>query len=575
MSRSYMEEYKRWLASDRVDEATKAELRAMEGDEEAIRAAFYGNLEFGTGGLRGVMRAGTFSMNIYTVAQATQGLADLILREGKADRGVIVGCDSRNNSAAFARATASVLAANGIKVYCFDELRPTPMVSFAIRELNCIAGVNITASHNPSKYNGYKAYWEDGAQLAPEQADVVSACINSTDIFDGVKICDYDEAVAAGKITILPRDFDDIYLGNVLSQMVNPALAKKMGPEMQIVYTPLHGAGYRVTPEALRRAGFTNITTVSEQMTPNGDFPTVAFPNPEYKEVFELGIALANRVGSDLIVANDPDADRTGIMVRSADGSFVTLTGNQVGALLLDYIITAYKETGTMPEEPYAVKTIVTTDIAAKICAEQDVKLYNVLTGFKFIGEVIKKYEAKGHGTFLFGFEESYGYLKGTYARDKDAVVATVLICEMAAYYKTKGMTLYDAMEKLYERYGYYMESQISVTMEGLDGLEKMQKLMERLRTEPPKELGGEQVAFVRDYRAGTIVNVATGASEPTGLPSSNVLYYETVNGNVVVARPSGTEPKIKFYFLVHGATKAEAEAIMAGCKDTAKDWAK
>ena len=569
----YMEEYKRWLASDVVDADTKAELAAMAGNDKAIENAFCGNLEFGTAGLRGVMQAGTNAMNAYTVAQATQGLANLILGEGMAARGVIVGCDSRNNSPLFVRTTASVLAANGIKVYCFDELRPTPMVSFAVRELGCIAGVNITASHNPSKYNGYKVYWEDGAQITLEQAKTVSGFIAKTDIFAGVKTCDFDAAVAEGKICMVGRDFDDKYLVHVLAQVVNPAIIREMGKDMRIVFSPLHGAGYRLTPEALRRAGFSEIVCVDEQMTPDGNFPTVAFPNPEFKEVFELGIKLADKVGSDLIVANDPDADRTGIVVRAKDGNFVTLSGNQVGALLLDYVIRAYRETNTMPAEPYAVKTIVTTELAAKICQENGVALHNVLTGFKFIGEVIKKHEAEGHGTYLLGFEESYGYLKGTYARDKDAVVATVLICEMAAYYKKQGMTLYDAMEALYARYGYYMEAQVSVTMEGLDGIAKIKALMERLRENPPTELGGCAVASVRDYRAGTITDVKTGVSVPTGLPASNVLYYETADGNVVVARPSGTEPKIKFYFLVHGKNKAEAEAVMAACKKTAEAW--
>jgi len=566
-----MKEFERWCKL--ADSETVAELTAKADDAEWIRYYFQGPLAFGTAGLRGTMNAGTFAMNRYTVAQATQGLADLINREaGNAARGVLIGYDSRNNSPEFARITASVLAANGIKVYLYDELRPTPMVSFGLRHLGCIAGVNITASHNPKEYNGYKVYWEDGAQISLEQAIVVSDSINATDIFEGVKSCDYEAALDEGKIVIVGPKLDEVYLENVMAQQVDPKAIARTADDLKVVYTPFHGAGYRLVPEVLKRAGLKYLYPVPEQATPDGNFPTVKSPNPENPEGFALGIELAEKIKSDLIVGTDPDADRVGVMARGKDGKFVTITGNQMGALLLDYILTAHTENGTMPPEPFAVKTIVTTELAAAICRKFDVKLHNVLTGFKFIGEVIYQSEVSGHGSYILGFEESYGYLKGTYARDKDAVVATLLIIEMASYYRKKNMTLIDALESVFERYGFYVEKTVNVTMAGLDGTERMAKLMAKLRENTPKTVGGLPVVAVRDYKEGTIT-AANGSVTPTGLPKSNVLCFDLEGGNTVVVRPSGTEPKIKFYLLCRGENEAEAKAILAACEKESASW--
>ena len=442
--------------------------------------------------------------------------------------------------------------------YLFDALRPTPELSFALRELGCVAGINITASHNPKEYNGYKAYWEDGAQLPPEHADTVSAEINALDIFRDVKTMKLSDALEKELITMIGAEIDEKYLANVQAQAVNPSAVKNVADDLRIVYTPLHGTGHKLVPEIMRRVGLKHLYTVEEQMVIDGSFPTVKKPNPEYPEVFELGIKIANEVGSDLIVATDPDADRVGVMTRTADGSFITISGNQMGALLIDYIITAYRETNTMPNNPYAVKSIVTSELAAKICGANGVKMHNVLTGFKFIGEVIKNYEKTGDGSFLFGFEESYGYLKGTYARDKDAVVASMLICEMTAFYKAKGMTLSDALTALFEKYGFCYERNVEIYMEGLDGAARMAALMDTLRNNPPATFGGEPVALVGDYLKETFTE--NGQVRPTGLPRANVLYYRLQNGDVIVARPSGTEPKIKFYYMLEAADKASAE---------------
>ncbi len=572
MKETAMATYRRWLEC--ADEATKTELHAMKQDQDTLYFRFMSNLQFGTAGLRGLMGAGTNAMNVYTVAQATQGLAEYICAQGKAERGVAIAWDSRINSVLFAKTAAEVLAANGIPAYLFDELRPTPELSFALRHLGCIAGINITASHNPKEYNGYKAYWEDGAQISPEQAAEISGYIGKIDLFTGVRRMPFERAVKSGIVRILNKSFDEEYLRCVMAQAVNPDVIKQVAGDLKIVYTPLHGAGYRLAPEVLKRMGFTHIYPVKEQMQPNGEFPTVKNPNPEYKEVFTIGRKLADEVGSDLIVATDPDADRTGIMVRGADGNFVTLTGNQVGALLLDYIITALEETHTMPKHPYAVKSIVSTELATRICEVHNVTLHNVLTGFKFIGEVIKQYEQSGDGTFLFGFEESYGYLKGTYARDKDAIVATMLICEMAAYYKTKHMTLADALDALYARYGYYADRTIAVNMGvGLAGQKAMKTVMERLRANPPAAIGEEAVVSVRDYLAQTVTDLRTGNVTPTGLVKSDVLYYQTENGNVVVVRPSGTEPKVKLYLLLHGDDRAQAEQILEKAQEATASW--
>ena len=566
---NYLDHYREWLASDMLSEDEKQELREIADNDDEIRQRFSSYLSFGTAGLRGVMKVGMNAMNVHTVAYATQGLAALILKENRAADGVVIAYDCRNNSSLFARTAASVLAANGIKVYIFDELRPTPELSFALRELKCVAGINITASHNPKQYNGYKAYWEDGAQLPPEHAETVSAEIAKLNIFTAIRMTDYRSAVLAGKINVIGSEIDEKYLAAVKEQTVNPGAIPAVADDLKIVYSPLHGTGYRLVPEILKRAGLKHLYTVDEQMQIDGNFPTVAKPNPEYPEVFKLGIEIANRVGSDLIIATDPDADRVGVMTRAAGGGFITITGNQMGALLLDYIITAEEQAGTLPKDAYAVKTIVSTELASKICREHGVTMYNVLTGFKFIGEVIKNYEAKGYGHFLLGFEESYGYLKGTYARDKDAVVASMLIAEMTAYYKAKNMTLSDALNHLYERYGYCFEANEEVYMEGVDGPRQMAEFMDRMRNDPPKAFGCASVAMIGDYEKETMTTLATGKAEPTGLPKSNVLYYRLENNDVIVIRPSGTEPKIKFYYLLLAKDKTDATQKYYGYRDS------
>ena len=563
---NYMNNYEKWLDSPALTLEEKEELKSIANDPKEIELRFTKGLSFGTAGLRGTMKVGMNAMNTHTVAHATQGLACLILQEGRAKDGVAIAYDSRINSESFAKTAACVLAANGIKAYLFDDLRPTPELSFALRELGCVAGINITASHNPKEYNGYKAYWEDGAQLPPEHADTVSAEIAKLDIFADIKTTDFDAAVTSGAITIIGKEIDEKYLAAVLAQAVNPDAVKKVADDLKIVYTPLHGAGHKMVPEVMKRIGLKHLYTVDEQMVIDGSFPTVKKPNPEYSEVFTLGIKIANEVGSDLIVATDPDADRVGVMTRTPDGSFTTITGNQMGALLVDYIITAYKETNTMPHNPYIIKTIVTSELAAKIAEANGVKMHNVLTGFKFIGEVIKNYEKTGDGSFLFGFEESYGYLKGTYARDKDSVVASMLICEMTAFYKAKGMTLSDALRAVWDKYGYCYESTTEIYLEGLDGAAKMAAMMDSLRNDPPKSIAGVPVKLIGDYLLETITE--NGVVSPTGLPKSNVLYYRLTNNDVIVARPSGTEPKIKFYYLLLAKDEAEAVAKLAGYKD-------
>ena len=556
---SYSQEYQNWLGSSLLSENEKAELLSIAENDNEIKERFYTSLEFGTAGLRGKMRLGTNAMNRFTVAQATQGLANLIIKEGRSADGVAIAYDSRNNSELFAKVSASVLAANGIKAYIFDELRPTPELSFALRELNCVAGINITASHNPKEYNGYKAYWEDGAQLPPEHAKTVSGEIEKINIFNDIKYADFDQSVENGNIVILDQEMDEKYLSAGMKQLVNPDAITKVADDLKIVYSPLHGTGYRLIPDILSRCGVEHLYVVPEQMEIDGDFPTVEKPNPEYPEVFELGVEIANNVGSTLVIATDPDADRVGVVTKNTDGEFVTISGNQMGALLIDYIITAYEETGTMPNNPYAVKTIVSTELVAKICQAHNVKLHNVLTGFKFIGEVIKNYEQAGaDAAYLFGFEESYGYLKGTYARDKDAVVATMLICEMTAFYHAKGMTLFDALNGLYEKYGYYLEANQELYMQGIDGKEKMANLMDTLRNNAPEAISNNKIVEIGDYLKATITNRINGESISTNLPSSNVISFKMENGDVVIARPSGTEPKIKFYYLLSGESKDE-----------------
>ena len=550
----FQKEYERWLSSDALTDAERAELLSISENEEAKALRFTSSMDFGTAGLRSTMYMGIGCMNRFTVAQTTRGIAALVKAADGECRGVVIAYDSRNNSREFARVSAQVLAGAGIKSYIFDDIRPTPELSFAVRELNCVAGINITASHNPKEYNGYKAYWEDGAQIGPDQAKVVSCEREKFDVLDTSGIADYNEAVKCGFIVELHSEFDEKYIDALLKTAVNPEAVKAVADELKVVYTPLHGAGYKLVPEVFSRVGLKYLYTVDEQMTPDGNFPTVAKPNPEYSAVFELGIDIANKVGSDLVIATDPDSDRVGVMTRTPDGSFTTISGNQMGALLLDYAIKERRRAGTLPEYAFAVKSIVSTDMAYKIAKDNGVKLHDVLTGFKFIGEVIKNYEAKGEADgFVLGFEESYGYLLGSYARDKDAVEASMMILEMTAYYKKRGMTLSDALSELYKTYGCYAERMIDIYMEGLDGIERRKRVMQSLRDTPPCAIGGVKVLLVGDYKTGEIVNMNDGSATTTDQPSSDVLYYTLENEDKIIVRPSGTEPKIKIYILAHG----------------------
>jgi len=568
--KNYNLEFEKWLNSDVLTEDEHKELVSIMNDEEAKELRFGAPMSFGTAGLRSTMYMGIGCMNRFTVAQTTRGLAALIKKEGGESRGVAIAYDSRNNSREFATVSARVLAGAGIKVYIFDDLRPTPELSFAVRETGALAGINITASHNPKEYNGYKAYWEDGAQLAPEHASVVANEMAGYDPLDVSGLCDFDEAVKSGIITVLGKDFDEKYLAAVLATAINKDTVSDVSDSLKVVYTPLHGAGRILVPEVFKRMGLKHLYTVDSQMKADGNFPTVKKPNPEYPDVFEEGIAIANEVGSDLVIATDPDSDRVGVMTRTADGSFKTITGNQMGALLLDYAITQRRLLGRLPEGAFCVKSIVSTDMAYRIASMNGVKLHDVLTGFKFIGEVIKNYEKEGKaGDFVLGFEESYGYLLGSYARDKDAVEASMMILEMTAYYKKLNMTLSDALGMLYQKYGYYAEKVIDIYMEGLDGIEKRRRIMESLRQAPPKAFGSYNVKLVSDYKSGKTVNVKTGEESVLAQPSSDVLYYTLENDDKIIVRPSGTEPKIKIYILAHGT---DSESLEAKTQDYMKD---
>ncbi len=554
--KNYNSEYERWLASDALTDAERGELLSIRDKEDIKELRFSSHMTFGTAGLRSDMYMGIGCMNRFTVAHTTRGIASLIKSEGREASGVVIAYDSRNNSELFAKVSAAVLAGAGIKVYIFDSLRPTPELSFAVRELRTAAGINITASHNPKEYNGYKAYWEDGAQISPEQAKIVSRERDKFDVLDMTGIADYDSAVADGSIVELSFEFDEKYIDAVLKTSIYDGVISEVADTLRVVYTPLHGAGYRLVPEVFKRRGLRHLYTVAEQMTPDGNFPTVKKPNPEYADVFKLGIEIADRVGSDLIIATDPDSDRVGVMARTKDGGFTTVTGNQMGALLLDYSIRAHKAEGGLPDGAYCVKSLVSTDMADKIAKSNGVIMHDVLTGFKFIGEVIKNYEAKGKcDGFLLGFEESYGYLLGTYARDKDAVEGAMIILEMTAYYKKLGMTLSDALEALYERYGYYAERTVDIYMEGLDGIERRRKVMSALRENVPLEFANVRVSSYADYMTGVVTSV-DGDTSKTGQPSSDVLYYTLENGDKIIVRPSGTEPKIKIYILAHDDDK-------------------
>ena len=557
----YKEIYESWLSNPYFDEETKAELKAIADDDNEIKERFYQDLEFGTAGLRGVIGAGTNRMNIYTVRKATQGLANYIIKAGKRSQGVAIAYDSRHMSPEFADEAALCLAANGIKAYVFESLRPTPELSYAVRELKCVAGINVTASHNPPEYNGYKVYWEDGAQITPPHDTGIMDEVKAVTDYNTVKTMAKEDAVKQGLYQQIGKDIDDKYIEELKKQVIHWDSIKEMGGKLKIVYTPLHGTGNIPARRILKELGFENVYVVKEQELPDGDFPTVSYPNPEAAEAFELGLKLAKEVDADLVLATDPDADRLGVRVKDKNGEYHDLTGNMSGCLLANYEISQKKAiNGSLPEDGALIKTIVTTNLADAIAKGYGVKLIEVLTGFKFIGQQILGFEQSGKGSYLFGFEESYGCLIGTYARDKDAIVATMALCEAAAYYKTQGKTLWDAMIEMYEQFGYYKDAIQSVTMKGIEGLQKIQEIMNSLRQNPPAEFAGHKVVAVRDYKADTITDVATGAVKPTGLPNSNVLYYELTDDAWVCVRPSGTEPKVKFYYGVKGTSLADAD---------------
>ena len=559
--KDYMKIYQEWLSNPYFDEATKAELKAIEGDENEIKERFYMDLEFGTAGLRGIIGAGINRMNIYVVRRATQGLANYIIKQGAADKGVAIAYDSRNMSPEFAMEAAMTLAANGIKAYKFESLRPTPELSFAVRELGCVAGINITASHNPPEYNGYKVYWEDGAQFTPPHDKGVTGEVLAIEDLSSVKTTDEASAIAAGKYEVIGKEIDDKYIAQVKAQVVNQKAIDEMQDQIRIVYTPLHGTGNIPARRVMKEIGFTHVYVVPEQELPDGNFPTVSYPNPEAKEAFELGLKLAKEKDADLVLATDPDADRLGVYVKDAkSGEYIPLTGNMSGSLLCEYVLSQKQAEGKIPADGQVVKSIVSTNLIDAVAKAYGAELIEVLTGFKWIGKQILKNETTGTGTYLFGMEESYGCLIGTYARDKDAISATAALCEAAAYYKQKGMTLWDAMVAMYEKYGYYKDSVKSIGLSGIEGLAKIQSIMETLRNNTPAEVGGYKVVSARDYKLDTIRDMETGAVKPTGLPASNVLYYDLEDGAWICVRPSGTEPKIKFYFGVKGTSLEDAD---------------
>ena len=559
----YRKEYEKWLASPALSEDERAELRALEGNDKEIKARFYGPLEFGTAGLRGTMYTGLHNMNRHVIRWATQGFANVIRAEGTEamQKGIAVCMDCRNHSAEFARETACVMAANGIHVRLFESLRPTPELSFAVREYGCQAGVNVTASHNPKEYNGYKVYWADGAQLPPQHAAAIADELTRIDIFTGVRSMDYEQALAEGRIELLGEDCDRRFMANVMGMVNDYETVKKVADDFGLVYTPFHGCGYKLVPEALTRLGIKHLYCEPKQMVIDGDFPTVVSPNPENPEGFYLAIDLAREKNVDFILGTDPDSDRVGIMVRNKSGEFEPVTSNQTGVLLLDYLIGAMKRAGKLPAHPAALKTIVTTEMARAVAEANGLDCYDTFTGFKFMAEKMNELESAGKNTVIFSYEESYGYMIGHYVRDKDAVTASLLLTEMAAWYHAQGMTLFDALQALYEKYGWYGEKTHNLVMPGLDGLEKMAALMQSLRAQPPVEIGGVTVAQYKDYSDGTVRDAATGAITPMPLSGSNVLRFELTDGSHIVVRPSGTEPKIKVYILTKGADAAERDA--------------
>ena len=546
----YKERYQEWLSNPYFDADTKAELEGLKDDENEIKERFYTDLEFGTAGLRGVIGAGTNRMNIYTVRKATQGLANYIQKSGNADKGVAIAFDSRRMSPEFADEAALCLAANGIKAYVFESLRPTPELSYAVRKLGCIAGINITASHNPPEYNGYKVYWEDGAQITPPHDKGIMDEVKAVVDYTTMKTMPLDEAKAKGLYEVIGKEVDDTYIAELKKQVLHQDAIDAVGKDLKIVYSPLHGTGNIPARRILKELGFENVYVVKEQELPDGEFPTVSYPNPEAAEAFELGLKLAKEVDADIVLATDPDADRLGVYVKdSKSGEYKVLTGNMSGCLLADYEIGQRKALYGLPEDGKLIKTIVTSNMADAIAEYYGVGLIEVLTGFKYIGQQILGFEQTGKGQYLFGFEESYGCLIGTHARDKDAIVATMALCEAAAYYKTQGKTLWDAMIEMYERYGYYKDAIQSITLKGIEGLAKIQEILETLRKNPPAEIAGYKVLKARDYKKDTVQDMETGEVTTTGLPNSNVLYYDMPDGTWLCVRPSGTEPKVKFYY--------------------------
>ena len=574
--RNYKEEYQRWLDSPALTEEEWKELNDIAGDEKEIESRFFAPLEFGTAGLRGTMKVGLHHMNIHVIRHATQAFANVIAAEGEEAmrKGVAIDHDCRLNGRDFAVEAACVMAANGIHVRLFDALRPTPELSFAVIHYGCTAGINVTASHNPKEYNGYKVYWSDGAQLPPQHADAVAREMEKIDIFTGFKTCNFDEAVADGRIEIMGEETDEAFLSEVMKMAIDPKTVAEVADDFRIVFTPFHGCGYKLVPEALRRLGIKHLYPVEEQMVIDGSFPTVVSPNPENPEGFYLAVDLAKKVDSDLIIGTDPDSDRIGTMVRRGD-EYVTITGNQMGVLLLDYIINARRETGTLPENAGALSSIVSTSMARVVAEQNGVHFEDTFTGFKFMAERVASWEAANSYKYIFAFEESYGYMVGDFVRDKDAVTASLLVAEMAAHYYKKGMTLLDAIDSLYEKYGYFQEKTLNLVMPGLDGLQKMKKLMDTLRSEPPKEIGGTEIARLRDYLDGSIYVSGLGKVGKTPFAGSNVLYFELADGSSFIVRPSGTEPKIKVYILCRGASKEACAEHVAKYVSFAEDLSK
>ena len=570
---NYRQEYEKWLASPALSEEERAELKSIANDEKEMENRFYGPLEFGTAGLRGTMHVGLHNMNRHVIRWATQGFANVICAEGEEAkrRGVAICMDCRNHSQEFARTAACVMAANGVKVYLFEALRPTPELSFAVREYGCQAGINVTASHNPKEYNGYKVYWADGAQLPPQHAAAIAAELAKIDIFTGVTSMDYDKAVSEGLITLIGADCDEKFMANVMSMVNDYETVKKVAEDFTLVYTPFHGCGHKLVPEALRRLGIKKLICVPEQMVIDGDFPTVVSPNPENPEGFYLAVDLADKHGADFILGTDPDSDRVGILVRDHSGAFQPVTGNQTGVLLLDYLIGAMKRAGKLPENAAALKTIVTTEMARKVAESNGIDCYDTFTGFKFMAEKMGQLEGEGKNTVVFSYEESYGYMIGHYVRDKDAVTASLLLTEMAAWYHAQGMTLFDALQSLYEKYGWYGEKTHNLVMPGLDGLEKMSALMQSLRETPPQEIAGSAVVERRDYLSGKQTDCVSGTVTDISLKGSNVLRFALADGTVILVRPSGTEPKIKVYILAQGKDAAERDARI----ETYSAWVK